>query len=197
MTLGSRFALYIAIGLVVLGGLGLFVYEMGAFSVHETEQAKTGALPGFKYLKNSENKPELAPVVFTDKDGKDVGLEGFKGRYVVLNLWATWCGPCVNELPALAKLKAALPEDRFAVVAVDLEKNDAGKVSDFLAGHQAGALTVYVDQKLGLMKAFTAYALPLTVIVDPAGHEIARAVGPEAWDDPKAVAYIKGLAGKS
>jgi thiol-disulfide isomerase/thioredoxin len=170
---------------------------MGALPVHETGMSETAALPGFKYLKSAENKPEAPAVSFADKDGKDVGLDQFKGRVVVLNLWATWCGPCVTELPALAKLKAALPEDRFAVVAVDMEKNDAAKVSDFLAMHDASGLTVFVDRQLMLMRSFTAYALPLTVIIDPTGHEIARAVGPEAWDDPKAVGYIKSLANKS
>ena len=93
-------------------------------------------------------------------------------------------------------LKAALPPEKFAVVAVDLEKNDAAKVSAFLTAHQADALDLYVDQKLALMKAFTAYALPLTIIVDEHGHEWARAVGPEKWDSASAIAYVKSLAAK-
>ena len=179
---------------IVLAAAGLVLYEMGGLPVHDSASAG-GAPPSiFKYLKSAENRPEVPSVSFTDKDGKDVALKDFQGRFVVLNLWATWCGPCVTELPALAKLKAALPEGKFAVVTVDLEKNDAAKVSDFLSQHKADALTVYVDRQLALMRSFTAYALPLTVIIDPTGHERARAVGPEQWDAPEAIAYLKGLA---
>lgn len=194
MTQPIRFAVFAAAFLAAACLAAAVLYGIGGSPVHDDTTAAAGGIQGFKYLKAAENRPSAPEVAFTDAADMPVALAAFKGRWVVLNLWATWCGPCITELPALARLQAALPKDRVAVVAVDLEKNDAAKVKDFLAAHNAQGLDVYADQKLALMKAFTAYALPLTAIIDPTGHEVARSVGPEAWDSPAAIAYVKGLA---
>jgi thiol-disulfide isomerase/thioredoxin len=133
-------------------------------------------------------------VAVSDASGARLTLAAFKGKYVLLNLWATWCGPCVRELPALAKLKAALPAGRFAVIAVDVGRGTAADARSFLDAHDARALGTYVDSDLALIHAFNAYGLPLTVLIDPKGREIGRALGPAAWDAPTAIAYFRSLA---
>jgi thiol-disulfide isomerase/thioredoxin len=145
-------------------------------------------------LKLSSGAPEIADVSFADAAGKTVHLADFKGRYVLLNLWATWCGPCINELPALSALQADIPKDRLTVVPVDLERLDAAKVKDFLGQHKAGGLPVYIDREMATMRGFAANELPLTVLIDAQGHELARAAGGQKWDDPASVAYFKALA---
>jgi len=146
-------------------------------------------------LKMTDGRPVIPEASFVDASGKPVRLADFRGRYVLLNLWATWCGPCINELPALARLQKALPQDRITVVPVDvLERLNAGKLSDFLRMHGADGLPVYIDRELATQRALVANELPLTVLIDADGHEVARAAGGEKWDDPASVAYLKAVS---
>jgi thiol-disulfide isomerase/thioredoxin len=133
-------------------------------------------------------------AAWEDAGGNRVQLSDLRGRFVVLNLWATWCAPCVTELPALARAKAALARDNVVVIAVNLEDQDAAKVAEFLRAHGAAGLDVSVDKQLALMRTFHAYALPLTILFDKNGREFARANGPQPWDHPDAVAYLREVA---
>jgi len=142
--------------------------------------------------------PKPAPVAavgFTAADGARRSIAAFKGRYVLLNLWAVWCAPCVKELPALARLQAAAPG--LAVVPVDVARGTPEDAASFLKAHGAARLPAYIDSDLALMRAFGAYGLPLTVLIDDKGREIARAVGPAEWDAPDSIAYFKALTAKS
>lgn len=135
----------------------------------------------------------VAAVAFTGADGARHSVSAFKGHYVLLNLWATWCAPCVKELPALAKLQAALPPGRLEVVPVDVARGTSADAAAFLKAHGAGRLPAYIDSDLALMRAFGAYGLPLTVLIDDKGREVARAVGPADWDAPDAIAWFAQL----
>jgi thiol-disulfide isomerase/thioredoxin len=138
----------------------------------------------------------LAPdAVFIDAGGKPVKLADFRGRYVLVNLWATWCGPCITELPELAKLNAELPQDRVTVVPIDmLEKVDAEKLRTFLGMHNAAGLPIYIDRDLSVQRGFVANELPLTVLIDAQGHIVAKAAGAQMWDDPASIAYLKAIS---
>jgi len=187
-TKSMRIAALIAV-LVGIGGAAALLYGIPASSVHAG-----GEPPAIlDRLELAEDRPAAPDPGFYGADGSPVKLTQFRGRFVVLNLWATWCTPCVAELPALARLQAELG-DEFAVVAVDLEKLDAKTVQEFLQRHNAGALAVYIDRDRKMMSAYTAFALPLTAIIDPEGREIARSLGPQEWDHPDAVAYLRSLA---
>ena len=142
----------------------------------------------------ADKNPSLVPqVAVSDGSGNRVSLSQIKGRYVLLNLWAPWCAPCVKELPALARLAAAMPKDRFRVMAVDVGRGTAADARDFLDAHQAKALATYLDTNLALLRAFGAFGLPLTVLIDPQGREIGRALGPAAWDSPESLDYFRAL----
>ena len=133
-------------------------------------------------------------AVWSDANGNPVRLDDYRGRLVVLNLWATWCAPCITELPALARAKAQLAGDGVAVIAVDLEKKSAADIAAFLKQHGADGLGVAIDNNLTLMRAYGAYGLPLTIVIDRRGREFARAFGPQKWDDPEAIAYLRDVA---
>jgi thiol-disulfide isomerase/thioredoxin len=146
-------------------------------------------------LKVTSGRPQVAPIAFHDATGREIKLADFHGRYMLVNLWATWCGPCINELPELAKLQSELPQDRITVVPVDvLERLDAQKVGDFLKSHGAEGLPVYIDSAYATQRGFTANELPLTVLIDSEGREVARAAGGQKWGDPAAVAYLKAVS---
>ena len=117
----------------------------------------------------------------------------YRGRYVLLNLWATWCGPCVKDLPALAKLQAALPAAKLTVLTVNVGHGSAADTASFLKAHNAASLPVLIDSNSSFIRNFGAYGLPLSVLIDPQGREIARAEGPAEWDAPSAIAYFRVL----
>jgi thiol-disulfide isomerase/thioredoxin len=146
-------------------------------------------------LKLVAGEPPAPDAGFVDAKGEAVKLADFHGRYVLVNLWATWCGPCITELPSLARLNAELPQDRVTVVPIDvLEKQDAEKIGAFLGMHDAGALPVYIDRDYSVQRGFVANELPLTVLIDAEGRVVAKAAGPQKWDDPQSVAYLKAIS---
>ena len=146
-------------------------------------------------LKLTEGRPAVPEIGFVDAMGRPLSLADFHGRYVLVNLWATWCAPCINELPELARLQKELPQDRITVVPVDvLEKLDAEKLGVFLRTHEADGLPVYIDNSGATQRGFSANELPLTVLIDADGHEVARAAGPQKWAASASVAYLKAIS---
>ena len=173
------------IAAVVMGVL----YGKGLLSVHQGlgPPASLSALV-------LEKTPKSAPAVhFADPKGTRHALDAFRGRYVLLNLWATWCGPCVNELPALARLSRFAPGVR--VMVVDTGDKDTVDAAAFLREHNAGGLVAYRDNEKVMMRSFGAFALPMTVLIDPTGKVVAKAAGPADWGTPEAVKYFKRITG--
>jgi thiol-disulfide isomerase/thioredoxin len=177
-------AIAIAAGAAVLLTV---LYWIAPVSVHAPPQSLAP-------LRLTEPAKPVPDMVFTGAGGKLHSLRDFKGKLVLLNLWAPWCGPCVKELPALAALEKALPGERFTVVAVDVGREGQGEAAAFLKAHGAQALDAYVDSNASLYRAFGGYGLPVSVLIDAEGNEIARAEGPAEWSDPDSVAWIKAMA---
>ncbi len=169
--------------LAVLLAVGV-LYGIGYGPVH----AKTAMPPP---LAAESKAPAVPQTPFVDAAGGKHRIADFKGHYVLINLWATWCAPCVSELPALTKLQAAVPG--LKVVAVDVGHDKSDVAAAFLKSHNVAQLGTYVDTELALLHAFGAYGLPTTVLIDPAGHEIANAEGPGEWASPASIAYFKDL----
>ena len=178
---------FAAIAVVACVALGV-LYVMFGRPVHE--QGPPASLARLQPV----SPTTLPDVAFTDAQGRRHTLSALKGRYVLLNLWATWCAPCVRELPALAKLQSAMPPGGLAVVAVDMGRASPAETLAFLKAHDASGLTAYFDPDLGLMHVFGAFGLPLSVLFDKKGREIAHAAGPAEWDDPASIAYFKSLS---
>ena len=180
----------IIISLAVITALVLGVlYGKGLLSVHQGLEPPA-ALAALKL----EKAPKTAPdVSFAGPEGTRHALKAFQGRYVLLNLWATWCGPCVNELPSLARLSRFAPGIR--VVAVDTADRDTVDAAAFLKDHNARNLTAYRDNEKVMMKNFVAISLPMTVLIDPQGNIVAKAAGPADWGTPEAVKYFKRITG--
>lgn len=188
-------ALGIVVALAIAAGLvGVAIYGVGNRGGAPAPETTPSGLPAsMTKLQATPGNPEVPDAAFVDGNGRQVRISDFRGKFVVLNMWAKWCPPCINELPALARAQAKLPHDRIVVVVVDLENNEPAEVLEFLRAHGAGDLTAYVDRDLSLMKSFKAYGLPLTVVIDPEGREVARAFGPEDWDGSDALAYLRKL----
>jgi thiol-disulfide isomerase/thioredoxin len=134
---------------------------------------------------------DLPPLTFTDADGKPVSLADFSGKIVLLNIWATWCVPCREEMPALDKLDTKLGGNDFQVVAVNIDKGGADKAAAFLKETGVTHLALYTDPSGKLFATLKAVGMPTTLIIDRNGREIARLVGPADWASPEAVKVIE------
>lgn len=123
-------------------------------------------------------------------DGRALSLADFKGRYVLLNLWATWCPPCVKEMPSLDRLQAAKGGAGFEVVALSIDRQGKDVVAPFYQRVGLTNLAIYLDQDARSMAALRITGLPTTLLIDPNGHEIARWPGAREWDQPGTIAEI-------
>ena len=118
-------------------------------------------------------------------------LANYKGDIVLLNVWATWCVPCRTEMPALDRLQASLGGPEFAVVPISIDRGGAAKVAGFYSDIGIQNLAIYVDASGNALRDIGAVGLPTTLILDRAGREIGRIVGPAEWDDPAIVELLR------
>lgn len=136
------------------------------------------------------NKGRSAPAApFAGPDGATTTLAAFKGKPVLLNLWATWCVPCVREMPALEAL-AKREGDRLAVVTVSQDMQGRKIVDDYFKAHGFATLKPWLDKDNGLMLALREGALPVSVLYDADGKEVWRVQGDMDWSGAKAKALL-------
>ena len=159
-----------------------------------TRDLATGSLTALVIKKD---RLELPQANFFDDKGAKVALSAWRGRVVLLNLWATWCAPCKKEMPSLAKLQTELGSADFEVVAISLDRKGPEASAQFLIDNNAKALKVYVDPSAALLDTFQAIGLPATILIDRQGREIGRLLGPAEWASPEALALIKAAVAEA
>ena len=142
-----------------------------------------------------EDTRPLPAFTFLDAEGQEKTVADFAGQGLVVNLWATWCAPCVAEMPALEKLAAALAAERVAVLPLSSDRGGKAVVEAFYQRVGLTGLGVWLDPRGAAARALGARGLPTTVIVDRAGQERARLEGDAAWDRPDMVAAVRRLVG--
>jgi thiol-disulfide isomerase/thioredoxin len=139
--------------------------------------------------------PQPAPQTgFTDTDGRPVTLGDFRGKPVIVNLWATWCVPCVKEMPSLERLQANL-DGRLTVLAVSQDRSGAQRVVPFVAELGLRRLKIYLDPKADLGRALNSRGLPTSVIIDAAGSVVGRVEGGAEWDSAEIMGVLKPFLG--
>lgn len=139
--------------------------------------------------------PRLVPeIAFQDGDGRGRTLEDFRGRSVLLNLWATWCVPCVEEMPTLDNLQKELGGFGFEVVALSIDRGGVEAIRPFYEKLGLGFLAIYSDPSFGAFTKLETSALPTTLLIDGEGRELGRLVGPAKWDAPEMVAFLRPFA---
>ncbi len=137
-------------------------------------------------------KPLDVPAIeFNDGDGATKSLADFKGKVVLLNIWASWCVPCREEMPALDKLEQELGGKDFAVVAVNIDKGGPDKARAFLAETGATHLGLYTDPTSKMFAVLKTVGMPTTLVLDRDGKEIGRLVGPADWSSPEAKRVVE------
>jgi thiol-disulfide isomerase/thioredoxin len=147
----------------------------------------------------AESPLRLPDLAFHDLSGAERRLSDWRGRTVLLNLWATWCIPCRKEMPALDALEGTLGGAGFEVVAVNIDTRDSVKPHAWLEDVGVNRLAYYADQSARVFQELKligrAIGLPTTVLIDPAGCEIGTAAGPAEWASPDGVRLVRAALG--
>lgn len=133
------------------------------------------------------------PLTFADAEGATLSLADFSGRTVLLNIWATWCPPCREEMPSLDRLQAKRGGKDFEVVALSVDRGGIAQVRPFYEETNIAHLAIYTDAASAAMTALRLVGLPTTILLAPDGRELARWTGPREWDAPEAMAEIERL----
>jgi thiol-disulfide isomerase/thioredoxin len=150
------------------------------------------SLKGFERAAPPKSAPELR---WSGPDGTETTLAAYRGKAVLLNLWATWCAPCIKELPSLQRLQAKLQGEPFAIVALSIDRNQPGaeKARAMLSRLRLDALAFHHDGEGRVFRALGIEVMPTTIIFDASGREVGRLKGPAEWDAPEAEALVRSL----
>ncbi len=185
----SNFAVLVA-RLVVAAIVTAFAAQS---SVAGTDAAAGAAEapPGFAFVTPPRAVPDMA---FLTADG-ETSVAAYRGKVVVLNFWATWCAPCVREMPSLDRLQAMLGGDELEVVALSEDRGGMPLVVGFYEKYGLEHLARYLDPLGRVAAALGVVGMPTTVVIDREGREIGRMVGPTEWDSPAALALVRGVLG--
>ncbi|MBL1419791.1 MAG: TlpA family protein disulfide reductase [Alphaproteobacteria bacterium] len=154
--------------------------ELAAFLVN----AEPLDLPQIKFFNASAEDKLLS--------GKDeIDLSHFRGKTILVNLWATWCGPCRHEMPTLDKLQAKLGSDKFEVVTLNVDRKSTAGAEAFFSEIGIKNLSLYADPSTKAMRNLRARGLPMTMLINADGKEVGRIFGPAEWSSEEAINLIQ------
>lgn len=140
------------------------------------------------------DEPLVVPdTLFQDGKGKDISIADFAGKVLVVNLWATWCAPCIREMPTLDALQADLGGDQLHVIALSQDREGARVAAPFIEKNGWSNLALYVSDGTTFARAAKIRGLPTTLIIDADGREVARLEGTAEWNDPDIKKVLSGL----
>ncbi len=138
--------------------------------------------------------PTAAPVLnFTDANGRALTLTDYAGHGLVVNLWATWCGPCVAEIPSFAAVAPVLAVSGILVLPISMDMSGAQTVRPFYASHRIFGLPILLDSDGAAMDTLNAPGIPVTIIINTAGQMVARFDGAADWNTPGTVRALRDL----
>jgi len=186
-----------------LAAVGLAALALAAAPVAAGEgpvqgqSAASGGAPSAPKGPFAENFTFSNPAIpapstaFQTLDGGSARFADFRGQVVLVNFWATWCVPCVKEMPSLERLHDALAGEGFTVLAISQDRGGSSVVVPFLARLDLQRLPVYLDPKGVLARQFALQGLPTSFVIDRDGRVVAGLVGPAEWDSPEAIAFMR------
>lgn len=154
------------------------------------EALREGSMKKLVFL--SEPLP-VSDEPFIGEDGADLTLAAFEGKHILLNFWATWCAPCRKEMPALSQLQAEFGDESFEVVTIATGRNPMPAINRFFEEIEVSNLPLHRDPKQGFSRDMAVLGLPITLIIDPEGREIARLRGDADWHSDSARAIVAAL----
>ncbi len=153
-------------------------------------------LTGWMEHNNLHEPPLPVPdTAMQNGAGETVTLKSFRGKVLLVNFWATWCAPCIREMPSLDRLQAALGGSEFAVIAVNSDREGSKVAGPFLEKLGIRNLDLYIDEKMTIARALGVKGLPATFLISADGHVLGRLDGLAEWDSPEAAALVQHYLG--
>ena len=128
---------------------------------------------------------------FEDEKGNQLTLENFEGNLLLVNLWATWCEPCKDEMPSLEVLQNHFSKDSFLVLPINLDRGPKKNATNFFKDQNINDLKIYFDDKNEIPREVKILGLPVSIFISKEGKEIARLIGPAQWDDQYFINFVK------
>lgn len=178
---------------VTVAGLALAAGLAGGAGVWWRGRAGAGPPLAGEMAAFETHRPGRAvpAVVFTDAEGRSLTFDSFAGRVVLVNLWATWCAPCVEEMPALDALEARLGGPDFQVVTLSIDQDGLSAVAPFFERHELRHLQPFIDPAGRAPAAFGQRVLPTSLVIDRGGRWAGTFAGPADWAGADAVALMQ------
>lgn len=164
-------------------------------SFADVDAAKALRTGDMKKLVFHEAPQDVTATAFEKIDGGSGTLEEYAGKIVILNFWATWCAPCRHEMPMLSELQAELGGDNFEVVTIATGRNPPQAMQAFFSEIGVDNLPLHRDPRSKIAREMGVLGLPVTMVLDQDGHEIARLVGDADWSSDAAKAIVRTLIG--
>jgi thiol-disulfide isomerase/thioredoxin len=179
----------------VLGGVLLIVSATGAYFAARSTPGDEPQ-PPLVAQRPLDFRPYATPlalpnIAFEDEKGEPLTLAHFRGKVVLLNIWATWCPPCRKEMPTLDRLQQRLGGPDFDVVALSIDHEGVPAVKRFFKEIDVKALAIYIDKTVRAGFDLGVVGVPTTLLIDRSGQEIGRVAGPAEWDSPEVVETIR------
>jgi len=137
----------------------------------------------------------LTDFTFSDGFARKLTLDDFQGTFILLNIWATWCRPCQEEMVSLNHLALLFAKKNIKIVPISIDVSGAVTVQSFYGSLGLNDLSIYVDPSKKVMDALRISGIPTTILIGPDGREIGRMLGPAKWDSPESVKHISEIAG--
>ena len=166
----------------LFSGLLILALSMPALATHETNEPSDGTVRSFRPVSPALQVP---PIAFKDRESNSVTFETFKGKVVLLNIWATWCGPCIRELPALDRLQKRFADKEFVVLPISIDEGGLAVVKPFYQSLNLVNLGMYNDHRKALGRFFPLDVVPANFIVDRKGRAVSFLRSYVNWDDPE------------
>jgi thiol-disulfide isomerase/thioredoxin len=190
----NRNLLFLGVALAIVTVAAVVVYSLFAADepAPSAPTAGTGAALGAVGQFVALDTPVAAPALkFTDEKGKSLTLADFRGKVVVLNLWATWCTPCLAEMPMLDRLQKQLGEEGVIVIALSLDRGGKDVVSTFYSQAGIRHLGIFLDPSMRSISDARTSGLPTTLLINADGMELGRVTGPMEWDAQAAIDLVR------
>lgn len=185
-TLGNAIRILLIVGLIAVFGV----------VVQSCQKPKTGleklSVASLSKLTTLEAPPPQPELTFTSTSGEEMSLSDYRGQVILVNAWATWCPPCVAEMPSLNNLQTQRGGDNFQVVTISLD-NKKEDISEFFEQNDIDALPSWHDSTYQINGKLQLPGLPTSIIYGRAGREVARLAGEAEWDSPEALALVDYL----
>ncbi|OGW37574.1 MAG: hypothetical protein A2010_11140 [Nitrospirae bacterium GWD2_57_9] len=171
-------------------GLVLFLIAVAAVSVVIAFLSQDRPPRGPRIISEGDRAPGFSVVAL---DGRNISLADLRGKVVMLHFWATWCPPCVDEIPTIEKLYRTLPGKDFEILAVSVDEEGAETVNAFLQQNKL-TLPVQLDPRRAVAGLYGTFKYPETYIIDRSGVVRYKVIGPRNWDDPVTLKALRDLA---